>query len=143
MAAGVILLGEVATRTPLISITCRRCDRRGRQRTDRLLYEHGPHMPMPDLLRLLATGCPKLDSHNITDRCDVHCPDLSGLFAVPVGIATDRPPVAAVGGGYLRQKSAEGSRALACYAGRHRLVGTSAAEPRRPPPAARQQAGGA
>jgi len=59
MAAGVILLGEVATRTPLISITCRRCDRRGRTRTDRMLLEHGPHMPMPDLLRLLAAGCPR------------------------------------------------------------------------------------
>jgi hypothetical protein len=38
--------------------------------------------PMPDLLRLLAAGCPKLNSHSITDRCDVHCPDLSGLFAM-------------------------------------------------------------
>lgn len=35
MAAGVILLGDVAARTPLISIACRRCNRRGRQRTDR------------------------------------------------------------------------------------------------------------
>jgi hypothetical protein len=35
------------------------------------LLEHGPHMPMPDLLRLLAAGCPWLASANITDRCDV------------------------------------------------------------------------
>ncbi len=57
-------------------------DRRPRQ-TARPLAEHGPHMPVPDLLRLLAAGCPKLHGHSITDRCDVHCPDLPGLFAVP------------------------------------------------------------
>jgi hypothetical protein len=83
MAAGVILLGDVAARTDSITIACRLCPRRGRQRTDRLLRKHGPAMPMPDLLRLLAAGCPRLGSDQITDRCDVHCPDLSGPFAVP------------------------------------------------------------
>jgi hypothetical protein len=67
----------------VIHIACRLCPRHGRRRTDRLLAEHGPDMPMPDLLRLLAAWCPRLDSANITDRCDVHCPDLLGLFAVP------------------------------------------------------------
>jgi hypothetical protein len=37
-------------------------------------------MPMSDLLRLLATGCPRLGSDQITDRCDLHYPDLSRLF---------------------------------------------------------------
>ena len=35
---------------------------------------------IPDLLRFLAAGCSKLDSAHITDRCDVHCPDLPRLF---------------------------------------------------------------
>jgi hypothetical protein len=65
---GVILLGDVASRTESLAIVCRLCLRRGLLRTDRLLAEHGQNMPMPDLLRLLAAGCPKLDSHSITDR---------------------------------------------------------------------------
>jgi hypothetical protein len=50
--------------------------------------EHGPMMPMPDLLRLLAAGCPRLGSDQITDWCDVHSPDLSRVF---VG-ASELPP---------------------------------------------------
>jgi hypothetical protein len=88
MAAGVILLGQVEARTVTIRISCRVRERCGLCRTDRLLREHGPLMPMPDLLRLLAAGCPRLDSDQITDRCDVHSPDLSRVF---VG-ASELPP---------------------------------------------------
>ncbi|MEJ7747413.1 MAG: hypothetical protein WKF61_11860 [Luteimonas sp.] len=50
-------------------------------RTDRLMRDHGAAIGLPDLLlRILAAGCPKLESTNITDRCDVHCPGLSRLF---------------------------------------------------------------
>jgi hypothetical protein len=49
MGTGVILLGEVAARTDSITVVCRLCPRRrGWLRTDRLLAEYGPHMPMPD-----------------------------------------------------------------------------------------------
>jgi hypothetical protein len=90
-AGGVIRLGEVAGRASVIHIACRLCPRHGRRRTDRLLAEHGLDMPMPDLLRLLAAGCPRLDSTNITDRCDVHCPDLSKLFLPTVASSGPGP----------------------------------------------------
>jgi hypothetical protein len=79
-SSGVILLAEVAARTTHIVITCRACGRSGRLRTDQLLREHGPNMPMPTLLRILAGACPRLDSPTITDRCDAHCPTLAQLF---------------------------------------------------------------
>lgn len=56
----------------------------------------GRTMPMPDLLRLLAAGCPKLDSHSITDRCDVHCPDLVGLFLAAVALGASGAAVKAI-----------------------------------------------
>lgn len=47
---------------------------------DHLVHGHGPQIGLPDLLRAMAAGCPKLDNTNIIDRCDVHCPDLPRLF---------------------------------------------------------------
>lgn len=78
--SGSILLGSVAARTDEITIACRACTRHGRLRMDRLLREHGPAMGMPALLRILSGDCPRLDSGNITERCDAHRPTLSALF---------------------------------------------------------------
>lgn len=80
VARGVILLGEVAALSEAITVTCRKCPRNGVLHTARLVHDHGPRIGMPDLLRLLAAGCPKLDNANITDRCDVHRRDLVRLF---------------------------------------------------------------
>jgi hypothetical protein len=78
--SGSILLGDVAARTATIEITCRACSRRGVMRTDKLLLEHGPTMGMPDLLRILAGDCPRLQRDSLSERCDVHCPTLPELF---------------------------------------------------------------
>jgi hypothetical protein len=79
--SGSILLGNVAARTPEIEVACRACPRRGVLRTDKLLVEHGRAMTMPTLLQLLAGDCPKAASLNLYERCDVHSPTLSTLFA--------------------------------------------------------------
>ena len=79
--SGSILLGNVAARTETIEIACRSCTRCGLLKTDNLLARHGPEMPMPVLLRLLAGDCQKLTGTNFYDRCDVHSPTLSALFA--------------------------------------------------------------
>jgi hypothetical protein len=52
MAADLILLGDVAARTHSITVVCRLCPRSGRRRTDRLLAEHGPDMPITTVLKL-------------------------------------------------------------------------------------------
>jgi hypothetical protein len=51
-----ITLGEVAQRTDMIEIRCRRCERHGRLNVARLLAEPGPY------------------------RCDPYCLDLVRLF---------------------------------------------------------------
>jgi hypothetical protein len=80
MTDGSILLGQVAAKTDEIEIACKACPRRGRLRTERLVLDHGPAMPMPTLLRLLAGDCPRLASTTMADYCDVHSPTLSTLF---------------------------------------------------------------
>src|ERR1700709_2475148 len=74
----IILLSEVVAKTKTITIACRGCDRSELRAGWPLLAQHGPHLPMSDLLLLLGAGCPRRDNNQITDRCDVHYPDLSG-----------------------------------------------------------------
>jgi hypothetical protein len=81
MPRNVSTLGEVAALTAMLNVACRKCGRRGRLHTARLLREHGPDKPVPDLIRAPVGECPRLKSTDIYDRCDAHCPDLSALFA--------------------------------------------------------------
>jgi hypothetical protein len=66
--AGVVLLGAVAVRLPMLDVACNRCPWRGRLRIDRLLAVHGPAMPMPELRRIIAG--------HVHDVCGVHFPGL-------------------------------------------------------------------
>jgi hypothetical protein len=54
-----------------IDVACKKCDRRGRVSVARLLIEHGPEVPLPDLLKLLAANCPRQAAASIYDRCGV------------------------------------------------------------------------
>jgi hypothetical protein len=72
MPAGVVLLGQVAARLPFLEFACNRCDRRGRLSTARLVAEHGPDMPVPELLRILSADCPRrqaMERGFIADVC--------------------------------------------------------------------------
>ena len=42
-----------------VEINCNFCPRRGKASVDRLMQEHGPDMPIPDLLRLMSADCPR------------------------------------------------------------------------------------
>jgi len=80
MSRKVYVLGDVAALTAMLNVTCRKCGRRVRLRTARLLREHGPDKAMSELIRALVGECPRLRSADIYDRRDAHCPDLSALF---------------------------------------------------------------
>jgi hypothetical protein len=56
---GAILLGEVAQHLATIHIACNFCPRHGKASVGRLMQEHGPDMPIPDLLRLLSQRLPE------------------------------------------------------------------------------------
>lgn len=79
MTTGIVLLGQVASRLPVIDVACNRCDRRGQLRTDRLVAEHGASLSVPALLRIIAADCPRMQAAQIHDVCGVHLPQLSGV----------------------------------------------------------------
>jgi hypothetical protein len=59
---------------PTMRLACRRCERRGRYRVERLIAEHGRDVALPDLRNALAVGCP-LVGHRATP-CGVYYVDL-------------------------------------------------------------------
>ncbi len=75
MTRGSTSLSEIARHFTLLTVRCARCERRGRLRTDHLLKEYGPNIPMPDLRQRLAQNCPKREAA-IYERCDVFFPEI-------------------------------------------------------------------
>jgi hypothetical protein len=74
---GVVTLGQVVARLPVLDVACNRCDRRGRLHTHRLIAEHGPDVPIPELRRLIAADCPRMIAGRMHDVCGVRFPGLS------------------------------------------------------------------
>jgi hypothetical protein len=54
MPRNVYVLRDVMALTEMLNVACRKCDRRGRLRIARLIREHGPNKPMPELIRALV-----------------------------------------------------------------------------------------
>ncbi len=79
-AHGSILLGDVAQHMASVDIACNFCPRSGKANVARLLSEHGPDMPIPTLLRLLSTDCPRRLAARISEPCGVHLPGLADVF---------------------------------------------------------------
>ncbi len=65
---GVVLLGQVARRLPVIDVACSRCDRLGRLFTARLVADHDAYMPVPELLRPLSTDRPQAHCRPVARR---------------------------------------------------------------------------
>jgi hypothetical protein len=64
----------------MLGVACRRCDRQGLLRLDRLIAEHGAGMGLPVLAQILSADCAYAASVSIQDRCGIHFPQLPGLF---------------------------------------------------------------
>ena len=78
---GAILLGEVARHLSAVNVACNLCPRQGKVSIIRLMQEHGPDMPVPDILRLLSHNCPRRLAARMNEPCGVHLPELSDIFA--------------------------------------------------------------
>jgi len=48
-------------------------------RTDWLLAEHGPAMPLPELRQIIAADCPRMIAGRVHDVCGAHFSGLIGL----------------------------------------------------------------
>jgi hypothetical protein len=76
---GVVFVGQIAARLPMIDVACNRCDRRGRLSTARPVAQYGADMPGPELLRLLSADCPRRIAGQWHDVCGIHMPQMAEL----------------------------------------------------------------
>ena len=79
MPHGALSLGQLAERLTHLEVRCRRCERRGRLRLDRLIAQHGADFPGPALREILAGDCPKWDA-SLYERCSVYFPNVPTVF---------------------------------------------------------------
>ena len=82
--SGVVTLGRIAALfadagLTMLEVSCNRCPRRGRLSIARLLAEHGPALPGPELRRIIAHDCPRMIAGKIPDVCGVHFPQMVAL----------------------------------------------------------------
>ena len=85
MTGGAILLGDVAARTDMLHVACKRCNRAGKYKLAKLIEQHGRSFPIPLLLDELAGDCPKRESVTVYDLCGIFCPGLAELFGISPG----------------------------------------------------------
>jgi hypothetical protein len=75
-----ITLGDIDGGLQMLEIACRRCDRRGLLRLDRLIAEHGAGMGLAGPGPAPGGNLPYAASVSINDRCGVHFSQLPALF---------------------------------------------------------------
>jgi hypothetical protein len=80
VSTGFLTLADIAGRVATLEVACNRCDRRRRLRVDHLLAEHGPALPLPELRRIIAADCARMQAGHVHDVCGVHFPELPDLF---------------------------------------------------------------
>ncbi|MFL5280949.1 MAG: hypothetical protein ACJ8AW_08095 [Rhodopila sp.] len=80
MKGAAITLGDVAAKFTILEVACRRCDRRGRLRVDRLIDQHGADMGLPEMGDILRGDCPKRESALTSERCSLYYPQLLRLW---------------------------------------------------------------
>ena len=81
MSGRVITLAEMRAKGMTTrEVACRRCERRGRLRIERLIREHGTGVL--DLCAIIAADCPRMrnPSTSIYELCGVHFPELPRWF---------------------------------------------------------------
>jgi len=66
----------------MLQVACNHCDRHGRLTTSRLVKEHGPELPIPELRQIIASDCARMIAGQMHDVCGVHFPGLGGLLQV-------------------------------------------------------------
>ncbi len=78
----------------IVSVSCRKCDRRGRYRRSSLMALYGKKAALPDVLAQLARDCPKRGGIG-NDSCGAYFPDLvKGLRGRPPGAGASARQVA-------------------------------------------------
>ena len=80
MKGDAITLGVAAATFTMLEIACRRCERTGQLRVDRLIEQHGASMGLPELCDVLRGDCPKKTTTAVGERCSLYYPQLRRLW---------------------------------------------------------------
>jgi hypothetical protein len=75
---GYVTLAKIADRHPVLDVACDVCGRRGRLNRCRLIREHGPDFPVPELRQVVAADCPRMIEDKMHAPCGVRFPGLAG-----------------------------------------------------------------
>ena len=85
-------LGKAAAAgATMLTLACRKCERRGRLSVARLLAEWGEHAALADIMDHATADCPRRGETRIYELCGAHMPDLPGLFGTSSPAWTPRP----------------------------------------------------
>jgi len=76
MARGYLVFGDIEGKLDVLRVECTRCERKGRYNVAGLIKKHGRDGHMMKWREQLNGDCPKRDSPQLHDRCDLICPDL-------------------------------------------------------------------
>jgi hypothetical protein len=76
---GSLTFSDLVGKLDVLTVTCPKCDRRGRYRVASLLAQLGPDARLTDWRAKLIADCPKVLAASHWDACRAHMPDLVGL----------------------------------------------------------------
>ena len=65
------ILEEIAKHQSVLEVECRRCVHLGRLHVSRLLFEHGPDLPVSALRGIAAADCPLMQDAHSRHLCEV------------------------------------------------------------------------
>ena len=74
MPNGSLSLAEYPT--DMVRLKCNKCNRAGQYRKATLIEKYWRDIPLPDLLHMIGTDCPKMDALG-NDPCGAHYRDLA------------------------------------------------------------------
>jgi hypothetical protein len=71
-----LTFGDIEGKLDMLRVECTRCSRKGRYSVAKLIEKYGRRGNMMKWCEQLNGDCPKRDSHQLRERCDLICPDL-------------------------------------------------------------------
>jgi hypothetical protein len=82
MARTYLVFGDIDGKLDVLRVECARCQRKGRYSVRRLIEKYGRNANMMKWKEQLNGDCPRRDSPQMHDRCDLVCPE-GDLAAFP------------------------------------------------------------
>jgi hypothetical protein len=71
-----MVFGDIEGKLDMLRVECARCGRKGRYSVAKLTAQHGRKGSMTKWVHDLKGDCPRRDSLQLHERCDIICPDL-------------------------------------------------------------------